>query len=69
MGAERVVADLTNGADVVKALRGCKRMYFGMSISPSYLQATAIVAAAAKEIGLRDSRQHFANDGLADELN
>src|SRR5215469_9074076 len=50
MGAERVVADLTNGADVVKALRGCKRMYFGMSISPSYLQATAIVAAAAKEI-------------------
>ena len=34
MGAELVVADLTNGADVVRALRGCKRMYFGMSISP-----------------------------------
>src|SRR5215470_11887863 len=50
MGAELVVADLTNGADVVRALRGCKRMYFGMSISPPYLQATAIVAAAAKEI-------------------
>jgi NAD(P)H dehydrogenase (quinone) len=49
MGAELVVADLTNGADVVGALRGCKRMYFGMSISPPYLQATAI-AAAAKEI-------------------
>jgi NAD(P)H dehydrogenase (quinone) len=30
MGAELVVADLTNGADVVRALRGCKRMYFGM---------------------------------------
>ena len=50
MGAELVVADLTNGADVVRALRGCKRMYFGMSISSSYLQATAIATAAAKEI-------------------
>jgi len=50
MGAELVVADLTNGADVVRALRGCKRMYFGMSISSTYLQATAIAAAAAKEI-------------------
>src|SRR5215831_14225317 len=29
-GAELVVADLTNGADVVRALRGCKRMYFGI---------------------------------------
>jgi nucleoside-diphosphate-sugar epimerase len=26
-GAELVVADLTNGADVVRALRGCKRMF------------------------------------------
>ena len=34
MGAELVVADLTNGADVARALAGCKRMYFGMSISP-----------------------------------
>ena len=50
MGAELVVADLTNGADVVRALRGCKRMYFGMSISSPYLHATAITAAAVKEI-------------------
>jgi NAD(P)H dehydrogenase (quinone) len=50
MGAELVVADLTNGADVVKALRGSKRMYFGMSISSLYIQATAIAAAAAKVI-------------------
>ena len=49
-GVEVVVADLTNGADIVRALRGCKRMYFGMSVSPPYLQATAIAAAAAKEI-------------------
>jgi len=50
IGAEVIVADLTNGADVVRALRGCKRMYFGMSVSPPYLQATAIAAAAAKEL-------------------
>ena len=50
MRAELVVADLTNGAEVVRALRGCRRMYFGMSISSSFLQATAIAAAAAKEI-------------------
>jgi uncharacterized protein YbjT (DUF2867 family) len=50
MGAELIVADLTNGADVVRALHGCKRMYFGMSISSTYLQATAIAAAAAKGI-------------------
>ena len=41
MGAELVVADLTNGADVARALHGSKRMYFGTSISP-YLQATVI---------------------------
>jgi NAD(P)H dehydrogenase (quinone) len=50
MGAEVVVADLTNGADVVQALKGCRRMYFGMSVSAAYLQATTIVAAAAKEL-------------------
>ena len=49
-GVEVVVADLTNGADVVRALRGCKRMYFGMSVSPPYLQATVIATAATKEI-------------------
>lgn len=50
MGAELVIAGLTNGADLVRALRGCKRIFFAMSISPPYLQATAIAAAAAKEI-------------------
>jgi NAD(P)H dehydrogenase (quinone) len=50
MGAELVVADLTNGADVARALCSCKRMYFGMSVSPPYLQATAIVAAAARAV-------------------
>ena len=70
MGAELVIADLTNGADVVRALRGCKRMFFGMSISPPYLQATAIAAAAAKRNPrLRNSCEHLADDSFADESN
>lgn len=50
MGAEIVVADLTNGAEVVQALQGCRRMYFGMSVSSSYLQASVIAAAATRQI-------------------
>ena len=69
-GAELVVADLTNGADVVRALHGCKRMYFGMSISPPYLQATVVVGSRNKKNPrLRDSSQHLANDSFSDESN
>src|SRR6516162_509042 len=50
-GAEVVVGDLTRAADVLRALAGCKRMYFGMSVSASYLEATVITAAAAREHG------------------
>ena len=50
-GAEVVVADLTNASDVVGALAGCQRMYFGMSVSAAYLEATVIAAAAARERG------------------
>ena len=50
-GAEIVVGDLTQGADVVHALEGCKRVYFGMSVSPPHLEATVIAAAAARERG------------------
>lgn len=39
-GAEVVVGDLTRGADVARALTGCRRLYFGMSVSASYLEAT-----------------------------
>lgn len=49
-GAEIVVGDLTHGDDVVRALEGCRRMYFGMSVSAPYLEATVIAAAAAREI-------------------
>lgn len=50
MGAEIVVADLTMPGDVARALEGCKRMYFGMSVSPPYVEATVAAAAAAREI-------------------
>ena len=51
LGAEVVVADLTQPDQVVRALEGCKRAYFGMGVSPSYLEATLVVAAAAREAG------------------
>ena len=50
-GVEVVVSDLTRGSDVVAALDGCRRVYFGMSVSPAYLEATATVAAAALDNG------------------
>jgi len=50
-GVQVVVGDLARGADVVAALDGCQRLYFGMSVSPDYLQATATVAAAARDTG------------------
>ena len=50
-GAEVVVGDLTVPVDVVRAMEACRRIYFGMSVSASYLEATAIAAAAACEHG------------------
>src|SRR5947209_7743686 len=50
-GAEVVVADLTRAGDVFRALAGCRRVYFGMSVSPPYLEATAATAAAARQRG------------------
>jgi uncharacterized protein YbjT (DUF2867 family) len=50
-GVEVVVGDLTRAADVVAALDGCRRLYFGMSVSSDYLEATTTVAAAARAGG------------------
>jgi NAD(P)H dehydrogenase (quinone) len=50
-GAEVVVGDLTLATDVARALEGCRRIYFGMSVSPPYLEATVIAAAVARERG------------------
>jgi NAD(P)H dehydrogenase (quinone) len=50
-GAEVVVGDLTRAEDVVRALAGCRRLYFGMSPSAHYLEATVIAAAVARAQG------------------
>ncbi len=50
-GAEVVVGELTQAADVTRALAGCRRLYFGMSASAHYLEATVIAAAVAREQG------------------
>jgi uncharacterized protein YbjT (DUF2867 family) len=50
-GAEVVVGDLTRAEDVLHALQGCRRMYFGMSVSTPYLEATLTAAAAARQQG------------------
>jgi uncharacterized protein YbjT (DUF2867 family) len=47
LGAGVVAGDLTRPADVARALDGCRRMYFGMSVSASYLEAAATVASVA----------------------
>ncbi|UJR85762.1 NAD(P)H-binding protein [Sandaracinus amylolyticus] len=51
MGAEVVIGDLTRTEDVARALAGCRRVYFGMSVSEQYLEATTAVAAAARAQG------------------
>lgn len=48
-GVEVVVGDLTRGADVVQALAGCPRAYFGMSVSPVFLEAATTVAAVLRD--------------------
>jgi NAD(P)H dehydrogenase (quinone) len=50
-GAEIVIGDLTVPADVARAVEGCERIYFGMSVSPSYLEASAITAAVGRSRG------------------
>jgi uncharacterized protein YbjT (DUF2867 family) len=37
------------GEDVSRAFDGCRRVYFGMSVSASYLEATVIAAAVARQ--------------------
>ena len=49
-GADVVVGDLTNPVDVFAAMSGVTRMFFNMSVSPDYLQATAVVCAIAKDL-------------------
>lgn len=47
-GVDVIHGDLTRPRDVAAALEGCRRMYFGLSVSPAYLEATATVATVAR---------------------
>jgi uncharacterized protein YbjT (DUF2867 family) len=51
-GAEVVIGDLLEPADVYRVVSGCRRVYFGMSVSAGYLEATAIMATVARELGV-----------------
>jgi NAD(P)H dehydrogenase (quinone) len=51
IGADVVVGDLTRAGDVARALAGCRRMYFGMSVSAPYLEATVTAAVVARQQG------------------
>jgi len=50
LGAEVVVGDLTRPSDVARALDGCRRVLFSMSVSPSYLEASVTVATVARAL-------------------
>jgi uncharacterized protein YbjT (DUF2867 family) len=52
LGAEVVLGDLTDLASIHRAIEGCARIYFGMSISAAYLEATVNVAAVARHHGV-----------------
>ena len=52
LGAEVVEGDLTDLASMHRAIEGCGRIYFGMSVSPAYLEATINTAAVARHHGV-----------------
>ena len=48
-GAQVVVGDLLEPGDVYRVVSGCGRVYFSMSPSAGYLEATVTMAAVARE--------------------
>jgi uncharacterized protein YbjT (DUF2867 family) len=51
-GAEVAVGDLLEPGDVYRVVSGCRRVYFSMSVSAGYLEATVTMAAVAREVGV-----------------
>jgi uncharacterized protein YbjT (DUF2867 family) len=49
LGAEVFVGDLTSPVDVSAAMFGIGRVFFNMSVSADYLEATTVVCAAAED--------------------
>src|SRR3954463_2947766 len=52
LGAEVVEGDLTDLGSMHRAIEGCGRIYFGMSVSTAYLEATINTAAVARHHGV-----------------
>lgn len=52
LGAEVVLGDLTDLSSMHRAIEGTSRIYFGMSLSNAYLEATVNVAAVARHHGV-----------------
>ena len=52
LGAEVMQGDLTDLTAMHRALEGCARVYFGMSVSADYLTATVNTAAVARHHGV-----------------
>ncbi|KAL6851799.1 NAD(P)-binding protein [Trichoderma novae-zelandiae] len=48
LGAEVVVADLLKPEQVAPILQGCRKIFFCTSVSADYLEATMVMAAAAR---------------------
>jgi uncharacterized protein YbjT (DUF2867 family) len=53
LGAEVVVGDLLDLDSMHRAIGGCETMYFGMSVSDTYLAATVNTAVLAKHHGVK----------------
>jgi uncharacterized protein YbjT (DUF2867 family) len=53
LGAEVVVGDLLDLDSMHRVIAGCERIYFGMSVSDTYLAATVNAAAVAKHHGVQ----------------
>ena len=51
-GAEVVLGDLLEPADVYRVMKGCRCVYFGMSVSAGYLDAAVTIATVAREVGV-----------------
>ncbi|WP_433994582.1 NAD(P)H-binding protein, partial [Bradyrhizobium elkanii] len=52
LGAEVMQGDLTDLIAMHRAIEGCTRIYFGMSVSADYLTATVNTAAVARHHGV-----------------
>ena len=70
-GAEVVMGDLLEPADVYRVVSGCRRVYFGMSVSAGYLEATVTMAAVARKVGVNLSQldNHVGNPNYTSVVN